>query len=49
MNSFAVVFGNTGPHLCVIVVLVTDTLEQHESIRRLLSHCTATEWNIYSH
>ena len=34
MNSFAVVFGNTGPHLYVIVVLVTETLEQHESIRR---------------
>ena len=34
MNSFAVVFGNTGPHLCVTAVLVTEILEQHKSIRR---------------
>ena len=34
MNSLAVVFGNTCPHLCVIAVLVTETLEQHKSIQR---------------
>ena len=34
MNSFAVVFGNAGPQLCVIALLVTETLEQHKSIWR---------------
>ena len=46
VNSFAVVFGNAGPQLCVIALLVTETLEQHKSIWRavkpLYSHRVAS-------